>query len=303
MIYLKKEDLDDLKILGSGRFGVVYQKDDKLAYKIYIPSLYDEFGQVRQNPVFNTSNIKYLKLIDKSKNLRLTGGIIDTICIDGKFGGVCIPYYNGKILSHMMDEDYSLKIDISKQLVESARELSHHFIYPFDYKLNNIMYENGNVRIIDLDDNHTHVFTIPNPIFHSISVYGLAETIQTFLYEYKHLPLPKDISRQLGRFHEHMPITFHGIDKYLQHKEITRSFLSIDEKDNLGDIESLLRDENYNIIYSVDDRLDSVEYQRIINNLRLYNIPLYDFVLKDKLSSYPEIENTSEFVYSKSLYK
>ena len=64
----------------------------------------------------------------------------------------------------LKDSSYKLKADLSRQFVRNSKELIRHNIYPLDYKLNNLMCENGELRIIDLDDFHTKVCRIPNPI-------------------------------------------------------------------------------------------------------------------------------------------
>lgn len=48
------------------------------------------------------------------------------------------------------------------KLVRNSQELTRFRIYPLDLKLDNIMYVDGQVKIIDLDDLYTKYMLIPS---------------------------------------------------------------------------------------------------------------------------------------------
>ena len=295
MVDICKEDLDQFETVGSGRFGVVYKKDDNIAYKIYYPSFYDDFGQVISNPTLKLSPSRYKRLIARSKKLLYSGGVLDTIYLHGNFGGVVIPYYDGKRLSQMMQEDFSIKVDISNQLVRNAKELSSNCIYPTDYKLNNILYADGNVRIIDLDDKRTHVTRVPNPILNTICINGLGETIETFFHEYHHLALPKSISKQIARKANGYYLSYQSIEGYIYDKSIKRDFIMLDSQSDLNSLPDSIHDQS-RLVFAIDERLSEEEYQVILNCLRNHNLSLYDFVLRDNLDNYWECENANRVI-------
>lgn len=295
MVHINKEDLDQFEMVGSGRFGVVYKKDDNTAYKIYYPSFYDDFGQVINNPTLKLSPYRYQRLISRSKRLLYSGGVLDTIYIHGCFGGVVIPYYHGKRLNQMMNEDFALKVDISNQLVRNAKELSSNCIYPTDYKLNNILYSDGKVRIIDLDDKRTHVTRVPNPILNTICINGLGETIETFFHEYQHLSLPKSISKQISRKTNGYYLSYKSIEGYIYDKSIKRDFIMLDSHSDLENLPDYSHDQS-RLIYAIDERLSEEEYQVILNYLKNHHISLYDFVLRENLVNYWECENANRVI-------
>ncbi len=289
MITVKKEDLDDLKKLGAGKFGAVYQKDEETAYKIYFKSIADECGFAHDNPSLLLSKSRFKRLIKKSKELFYTGGVLDIINIDGEFAGVVIPYYEGETLSNLMDIPIRDKVFIANQIITCSKELFSNNIYPFDYKLNNVILSNNQVRLIDLDDVHTHVCHTPNPIGHLISINGLNEMLETFFKEHRRTYVPRNISKQLLRNNGRFSITHKSLEGYIKDKFRERDFVLIRDDSDLDEIKELSK--HYNVVYIA--HMDQEEYP-IVDLLREENIPLYDIVKENKVEEYSEIENTGK---------
>ena len=301
MVEIEREELDDLEKLGSGKFGTVYKKDDEIAYKIYFRTVADLCGIGHDNPSLNLSKRRFKKLIDISRQLKYTGGILDTIKIDGQFGGVVIPYYSGKTLDKMMDAPLELKVDISNQLVINCQELHRHCIYPIDFKLNNLIMDNDNVRIIDIDDIHTHVFSAPNPIYGIFSTNALSETIETFFEEYKHLYFPRGIRKQLQRQSYRFTTNHRSIRNYIDKKNQEKNIIFVDIETDLDTIKRLAANKEYKVVFVIPKMLSKKELSFILERFKNNGIDLYDFVMEDKIEDYLRIENatTDSKVYAK----
>ena len=296
MIQLCSEDLVGLPKLGSGTFGTVYQKDDKIAYKIYHPTVANENGKYVQNPTLKLPKSRFDRLIQRSKKLHHTGGVLDVISLDGKFGGVVIPYSPGIRFNQIMNSPLRLRMDASYELVRNAKELSSHFIYPTDYKLNNILYEDGNVRIIDLDDKRTHVSSTYNPFYRAVSVNALNETILTFMKEYLRHPVPKSVDKALLREDGRYTTQYKGIEDYLNQKEREKDIVLLDSSSCIETLSHFPSDSSF--VYVLDDAyLREEEYMRIIQFYKYLGIPIYDFVRKARVDSYPDIENVRKMVH------
>ena len=305
MISIGMDEFEHLERIRSGLFGTVYKKNNEIAYKIYHPTIPDEFGHYHTNPTLKLSKRRFERLIERSKHLKNTGGVFDTLSLNGHFGGVVIPYYDGKRLNEMLDEPLSLRIDLSKKIVENAKELTSFYIYPFDYKLNNIMCVDKEIRIIDIDDKHTHVTPFYNPFYRAYSIEVLGETIQAFLRDHRHLYVPKEVDKQLGRVHPPISFTYHSLNQYLDKKEIVRDILWIDNSTDLESIPNMIQDMPLSVVYVLDDKLSDEDYKRLFESCRDKGIPLYDIALQSYVSDYSNFENVGEeFVtHHKELYK
>lgn len=219
MIHITSSNIEKLERIKSGKFGTVYKKDDDIAYKIYHPTVSDDSWKETMNPTLLLPQIRYNVLIKRSNSLKYSGGVIDKLYVDGKFAGVIIPYYDGVELAQLMDDPIDFKIKLSKKIIRNAKELTANLIYPTDYKLNNILYSNGKVQLIDLDDVKTHICFTPNIIFRSLSINSLGETIQAFLKEHKHLPLPKEVKKSVEREKFFYTSKYNTIEEYLKRKK------------------------------------------------------------------------------------
>lgn len=290
MIEITTQEIENLKNIGAGKFGRVFQKNDQIAYKIYHNHIYDDFGRKRENPTLKLSQKRYDSLKRRSRNLVHTGGIYDVIIINGKFGGVCIPYYEGSVLSELMDAPLSSKIEISNQLVRNSKELNRHLIYPTDYKLNNVMYSNDMVQIIDIDDRHTHICRIPNLIYYYLGLDALGETIQTFFQEHQIYPiLDKDIIKKLSRNRGGKKKSYQQIESYIESKQEDVDILFIDEETDISEVQKRLRQKPYKIVYLVQEYTAPRKvYLEIIEKLEEKQIPLFDILLEEKIRQYPK---------------
>ena len=198
MINLSKKDIEKFELIGQGGFGQIYRKDDKV-YKIYREKIKTMMGSVVKNPSLKYNSIKLNRLINLNNKLKKNNLIENLIFINGKFQGVVMPYYEGILLSRTMEKPLEEKIEIAYQIVEKAKELTQNFIYPLDYKLNNIILENNEVKILDLDDYYTKVDLFVNPIHKRKCIRGLDETIKTYFHEFKTFQLPKEIAPNLTK--------------------------------------------------------------------------------------------------------
>lgn len=295
---ITKKELEHLERLGSGTFGAVYKKDSKYALKVYFPEIKDEQWNLYYNPSLKLPKRRYKELIRRSKYLKYTGGVLDMLYVDGEFSGVVVPFYEGKTLSKMIDAPLEDKLPLAKQLVRNSKELSRHFIYPTDYKLNNMINHNGNIELIDLDDVRTHVCYKPSIIFRSISLGALNETIQTFFKEYIHLYFPKNIEKKLGRAPANFTIKYKTIEGYINKKMIPRDFLVINKDTDFEEVSKLTKDKDYAITYIIDKPTDDYrEYELLLYELEDFGINLYDITTQDRFDCYNECEMINSISY------
>lgn len=166
MINISESEINKMERIGCGNFGSVYLNKDKV-YKVYhkqikAESLTFNIKTIIDNPTLKTKPIKYEYLKHINHKLKYTDLIDDTLCIDGGFGVVVMPYYNGDTFENHKYDPIEKKVAIARQLLLNAKELTDNLIYPLDYKSNNIMLYENKIQIIDLDDVKTKVL---NPIY------------------------------------------------------------------------------------------------------------------------------------------
>ncbi len=287
MISITKEELDQYEQLGSGKYGIVYQINDQVAYKIYKETILGKDGFPMINPVLCSSKSRLKRLIKKSKELKYTDLIQDIILLDGHFGGVCIPYYPGCTLETFRHSSYELKKDISKQLIRNNQELKQHFIYPMDYHPGNIMVVNNTAKIIDLDDSLTRICRIPNPLLQKISTSRLNETIQDIFGEYDLTVYGPIVREKLQRKRVDNTPKKNWLDTFLEEKESIQDYLIINEQSNLETVKELLRNHPYRVIYTLKESTkDWNKLLDIIEHLKVQGINLFDFTLEERLERY-----------------
>ena len=294
MIHITFSDLEKLQRIGSGRFGTVYKKDDKTAYKIYHPTVANLMGTEQDNPTISIPITHYKLLLNRSKKLKYTDGINDLIRINGKIHGVEVNYYNGTTLSKVMNKPIDEKIELSKQIIKKAKELTHYYIYPTDYKLNNMMLEDNEVKLIDLDDQRTHEFLIPSFLFRAMSINALGETIQDFLKLYEHLNVPMDAAKETKREKAFYSFLYKRIEKYIKIMAMKKNIIYIDKETDINKLKEIMTHNDFEIVYSIEEKLEKNKYLEIINNLKKENLQLYDFILSNKIDNYKEIESINE---------
>lgn len=274
---IASETLEDLERVGSGCFGTVYKKDDKTAYKIYHKYVFDQFGTQHHNPCLIYRKKHLNKLINLNYKLVHNNLISDVIFVDGIFKGVTMPYYNGYTLDNMMEANFNLKMDVSKQLVRNAKELTDNNIYPLDYKLNNLMYENGNARIIDLDDSRTKLRLIKDFYASSRSIKGLDETIKVFFGDTNCLPVK--YRNLIDKEQNNISNKYELINEYLDKKNIGHNYIVVDELTDINYLLSFLKNNDCRVIFKYNYRIHDENYfLDVINKYQKMGIRLYDFV-------------------------
>lgn len=295
MIYINNDFFDRFKCIGSGKFGKVYKINNNTAYKIYYKMVADDYsGKELINPVFGGTNFHYKLLLSKSKNLIHSGGIKDLISINGSFGGVSIPYYEGSELIDLFDKPLKLKIDISKKLIRNCKELTDCFIYPTDFRLKNIILSNNEPQIIDLDDTRTKVSIMPNLLWEKYCINKIGENIQYFLGITNHKGIPSSIRKVIKRENAFNCINYNKIINYIKNLEIEKNIIFINKETNLDKIKELINNNSFELVYIIDNNLEKKDYINIVNNLKKENIILYDFINKEKIEDYSSIEMVNE---------
>ena len=280
MVEIKKEDIDQYELIGSGAFGMVYKVDDHTAYKVYIPTLYDAFGHPFKNPALRMPKRKFRRLRERAKDLKYTDVLKDVLFMDGEYAGIVLPYYGGGSLVNALHLPFSLKLDYSKQLVRNGKELTDHYIYPMDYKLNNILLDDGKVRIIDLDDALTHVCATANPFYCGHCIDDLNETIQTIFCEHEIQPYSHAVKNSLFRNRGKFETTYEGIEEYLELKEEDSiPFLLCGDDSHLGTLRKVLHNHPFHVIYQPNQNYyDDNYYLKMIQMFHEKGIDLFDII-------------------------
>ncbi len=287
MIQISKEDLKSYREILSGQFGVVYQVNDDYVYKIYNPTLYHSSGHEYKNPALKMSKKKIRLLMNAGKSLQYTDVLKDVVFLDNKFAGIALPYYNGGTITDILSKPYAVKRETSRQLLRNAKELNEHYIYPMDYKLNNIMMHNGDVKIIDLDDPLTKVDAHRNKHHLKNSTIILGDTIYTIFNEFKVRPFSDDITRQLAKPYPNLTKSISSIEDYLNIKDDDTPFLIIDNSSDLKRLKSLLSSHEFRILYHCFDRnYNDFYYQHFIDYYEKQGIHLFDFLGFDHFYDY-----------------
>lgn len=184
MQFLDEREIFDLQFVGKGSYGSTYLMGNtiiKKYHKLYSSS-FDDLYSNKVKLVVKYKRKKIILLLVRNQFIHNTNLINDVVFIKNKFSGVSYPYIDGDILDNYCKENILKKCNMSYQLVRNAKELTDFYIYPLDYKLNNILYDkSGNIQIIDLDDDYTKVTLMSNPIYLYFSLYSLRRTVINFL--------------------------------------------------------------------------------------------------------------------------
>lgn len=281
MINLTKEEIKQMELIGRGTYGKVYKNKDKV-YKLYRPMVPKEDGTLVKNPSLKYKASRLNRLIRINQKLQYSDLIEDTIFINGKFRGVIMPYYEGKLLSKQEDTDIYQKILRMYNLLISTKELTKHYIYPTDLKLNNIIVQDGNIRIIDLDDYHTKVGFCPSSAHLKKAITSLDWTIKKYLHDYRNFILDEKIESHLQRKIPDVCKTYQGVEDYLYSKSIKHNYIFIDDTSRIENKLRLLRDPKYRIIYVCKHE----DIYEAIDKLETKNITLYDLVPSYELETY-----------------
>lgn len=295
MINISSDEIKKMERIGSGNFGSVYLKDDKV-YKIYhdkIKAISVTFNtrEIINNPTLKTKPIKYEYLKYINSKLKYTDLIDDVLYVDGSFGGVVMPYYDGDTFEKYKNDPIEKKVSMARQLLLNAKELTDNLIYPLDYKSNNIMLYENKIQIIDLDDVKTKVL---NPIYKTESIKILDDAIKYFLgdinYNYQNM---KDlIEKEINKTNK----TYLAIENYLSEIIKTHNYILIDEEADFKKYIDLLRKSNYRVVYIYDNVCNYNNLEKLLSlGIHIYYI-LPKRYIDDYLSSiaYDELLTVKE---------
>ena len=287
MIYINDNDLKNFYKGNSGTFGTIYRVNDSICYKIYREYYYDQLGHKKDNPCLNKNNLRLKRELKRRNKIKNTDLLYDYVFINGRFGGIKLSFYDGVTLNNLMNESFELKFDISNQLINNSRELTDNNIYPLDYKLNNLMYSNNKVKIIDLDDTFTKVTLFPNSLYKAGAISGLNDTIRAFFHDYEYRPFSRNLYDKLGNNIGDYSNNYDNIMHYLNFKNIDRDFLLIDSNSNIDYLTSFLSNHVSNIIYLYDlDKYDDDYFSKLIMYYNSIGINLFDLVHNSKIDAF-----------------
>lgn len=293
MVSIKSKDLLDLKRVGAGNFGTIYKNGDKV-YKIYHQMVRTEYDSFCPNPSLKLDKSRIIKYTKLDKKLLYTDLVKDIIYVDGKFGGVVMPYYDGETLFKTLDQPIEQKVKVAYQLVRNSKELTDNNIYPFDYKLNNIMLVDGNVKFIDLDDTFTFFSKFPSPFRTKEVVKSLDKTIKTYFNDINTYPFTKKIIKKLS-CNRQPNITYQELSQYIDDKSQKHNYLFIDSSVDTPTNMRLLKDSNYRTIYvysGSDNELSEQNIKRLLEK----TIDLYDVVSASMMRKYIRSINYNECI-------
>lgn len=318
---LTKEDFEKLDYISSGTFGSVWHNKE-IAFKKYHKTIkaHGVSGyEVIKNPCLKENQIKFHLMKHYNNKLKYTDLIIDKLYIDNQFAGVCYPYYEGDILESIIFKPIFEKVEISKQLIRNAKELTNHNIYPLDYKLNNIIYTlHGKIQIIDLDDKLTKIKLIKNSHSFNQSLVSLSKTIIHFLQPNTIL-YDRDVLHSLTYFRtieqleQKKIIKYHDLYQYINTLSNHINFILVpyDEinQHSINTIKNLIKQQDIKIILTIpENTLSSHEILNIISSISHHGIETYDVItinnsiLKPHLFQY-NATSYLELNHQKILYK
>ena len=295
MLSLKEMDVRNLKLVGKGRYGSVYKVNDDLAVKLYNDS--DKF-------VFGNPNLRKkrraLKIKRIGKDIHYSDLVKDLAYVDGRYAGIVIPYYDGSVLCKMMDAPFELKMEISRQLVRNCKELTEHHIYPTDFKLNNMMYVDGEAKLIDLDDTFTKYFYINSEVYRKDAIAGLDECIKAFFGDYAYGCYFNWLRLFLSREIPETMTEYSDIDSYLDEKEVPSKYLFIYTDSDIEEIKRIVREDDYKfVLICRDSILREDNYVDFFNEMGRHGLNVYDAVRDNNIDLFFSNNKTESIQYVK----
>lgn len=292
MISIEKWEFSELKNLGTGTFGTVYEKDG-LAIKRYHSVIKGNFDQLVSNPCLRFYRKRINRLLHKSNNIKYTDLIHDKLYINGFFQGVCYKLQDGYSLDKVKSiTTFKEKKIICEQWVRNAKELIDNQIYHYDFKPNNAKYtSNKEVKILDTDDCFTKITLFPNPFLKRKSMFSLKRALMIFLDEDTHYYVDNDILKLLTNYHEghyfynKKYTTYNELYNYIEKRftPLTFCFL-LDHQINDVTITYLKKILSHTdlkiVIYFDNGYLDKDYYINSIIKLKENDIPIFDVIIK-----------------------
>lgn len=286
MTNITKEELKKFRRINGGGFGSIYEHNGKV-YKVYHQEVKTDFGLV-SNPVLKHSTYyknKIKRMSERDGKLIYTDLPEDILLIDDKFQGIVMPYYEGETVLEHISDPLLKKIALSRQMIRNARELTDNHVYPFDYKLINMIVSKNGLKFIDLDDVFTKITTIPNPFYNKRSIGILDETIKAFLRDDDYRVLSEEVRKNLLRQYEYF-YTYDSIESYLISRAINHTYILVNEESDLDN--ETLRDPNYRIIFVVRTSIRDYysHLMEVLMEFKKHNISVYDIIDEKKLDNY-----------------
>ncbi len=217
MAEIKTDVIKNLDIVATGAYGAVYQIGDDM-YKIYFHPQAKPYREKLFPRLSWERRIK--RLMHRRLQISHTDLIHDVINIDHKFSGVIGTFYSGtRLLNVKSQVPFTIKKEICYTLIQNIKELTDHHIYPLDCSLCNIIYtDQGEVKVIDLDDETTIVTLFKKPFYERQSAYALKRTIMSFLDGYHQYPCDW-FTHQITRDFD-TSIYYPGNKRYATYEEI-----------------------------------------------------------------------------------
>ena len=288
MINITSLNLDKLEKVARGGFGVIY-KDGPHAIKIYHDNIRTGYGSEAPNPSLYFNKLKLNRLLKRNELVENTDLIQDVVCNGDKYIGVVYPYYEGITLDRCKNYPLKTRINMSRQIVENAKELTDNNIYPLDYKLNNMIYVDDKVKIIDLDDFFTKVKLFKSDRLLRKSNIILDETIKCLLGEYDCYGYIDNATRcLLDKDYIILNDNYAGINRYLDKKEKPVKFMLVDSNTDMDKIDV----DDYLLLFINDSFKNKDLLSLIINK----DLSLYGVVRSNRLESYLNNYNVEECI-------
>ncbi len=290
MINMEKEDFYNLVFIGSGTFGSVYVKDN-MAIKLYHSEVKSQLNMYSINPNLLHYQKRIKKLLQRRNQIHYTDLIHDILCINGQFRGVVGTFYDGYSLNKIYDTlSFDEKKYIIEQVIRNAEELTDHYIYPTDYKANNIQYTSDKqVKIIDLDDCYTKVATFANPFLKKRSTFALKMFIISFfnakthqIHTFNKLPT-LGICRENKSLFQKIYSNYNDLKSYLTNiaKPHIFAFISIDQplKDIIRNIKAINHIDDIKIVLCCNGKNIPSLY---LCQLEKLGFNIYDIVINNR---------------------
>ena len=286
MMSIASSDLDNMNCYRAGTYGMIYQLNDDTAMKIYKKLILADDGNYYLNPVLSRKLSNYQYMIQKGKNIKYSDLLRDVVSVDGQILGVLIPFYDGKTFASYCVSSFDFKYDLAQELIRNAEELTNHFIYPTDYKLNNLMVFNNHAKIIDLDDTCTKYCHIPHPFYFKESMQTLNETIQDFFDVHPLKGYSAFLKKELEVGFFPYCSSYSKLSNALKELGTKNDYCVVSNDSDSDSLSSLPR--NFKFLYKTPSFIMGDDYYyHIIEEFRENGYSLYDFVTDKDIIFFP----------------
>lgn len=317
-------ELEDLEVLGEGTFGKVYKKDNFI-FKVFKERLKTKFGVTMKNTSLSYFKSKYKLSLKRSQSLKFSTLLTDKLYVDGKLIGLVSEFKDGVAIKEIADDvSYMKKYDIVNMLIRNAKELTDNRIYPLDYHLYNVLYDENSdeVNIIDLNDIKTRYEYFSNKKLLGESLKKLKETIVAFYSFYPQFKFDADSLSMLesynenNMFFENQEISYNSLSLFNEKKLEPKKYLFIRSEDvNTFDLDKVnnLINNGYRLIIDFSGLkrkiMNSIEIdeeyrenyiyeecERIIRGVKLLGYSVYDIIMSyGDIEKYTKVNNTESY--------